>query len=55
VSHPITLVELFTFDWIFAGPSSYDVGLGQYRGAIGDIRFFKRSLDSNEINLLYQQ
>jgi hypothetical protein len=55
VSHPTTLVEFFTFDWIFAGLSSYNVGLSQYRGAIDDIRFFKRSLDSDEINLLYQQ
>ena len=55
VSHPVSLVSFFTFDWIFAGQSSYNVGLSQYLGAIDDIRFFKRALDSDEINLLYQQ
>jgi hypothetical protein len=55
VSHPTTLVEFYTYDWIFGGLSSYSVGLSEYRGAIDDIRFFKRSLDSDEISLLYQQ
>ena len=54
VSHPATLVD-FTLDpWIFAGASSYNVGLDQYRGAIDDIRFFKRSLDEEEIKLLFE-
>jgi len=40
--------------WIFAGPTSYNVGIDEeYRGAIDDIRFFRRSLDEEEINLLF--
>ncbi|NOZ52702.1 MAG: LamG domain-containing protein [Gammaproteobacteria bacterium] len=53
VSHPTTLVDFALDAWIFAGASSYNVGLDQYRGAIDDIRFFKRSLDEEEINLLF--
>jgi len=52
VSHPTTLVDFAMESWVFAGASSYG-GLEQYRGAIDDIRFFKRSLDEEEINLLF--
>ena len=50
-----TRVSYFTFDWIFAGGTSYNVSVEEYLGAIDDIRFFERSLDGDEINLLYQQ
>ena len=54
VTHPTTLVDFDLEPWIFAGASSYNVGLSEYRGAIDDIRFFRRSLDEEEINLLYE-
>jgi hypothetical protein len=49
-----TPVQFLTYPWTFAGLSSYSVGLSEYRGAIDDIRFFKRGLDGEEINLLYE-
>jgi hypothetical protein len=54
VSHPVTLVEFLTTPWVFAGESSLSLGNEQYRGAIDDIRFFKRALDSEEIRLLFE-
>lgn len=49
-----TLVHFFTLPWLFAGPSSYNVGLQEYRGKLDDVRFFKRSLDEEELHLLYE-
>jgi len=54
VSNPTTTVQLTTNPWYFAGPSSYSVDLGEYRGALDDVRFFKRALDGEEVALLYQ-
>jgi hypothetical protein len=54
VFHPTTLVQFYADPWTFAGPSSYNVGLSEYRGAIDDVRYFRRSLDEEEINLLYE-
>lgn len=54
VSHSATLVALTTQPWHFAGLTSYNVGLEQYRGGLDDIRFFDRTLDSEEIKLLYE-
>lgn len=55
VSHPTTLVEFDTDSpWIFAGTTSYNVGLDEFRGAIDDMRFFHRALDDEEIQLLYE-
>lgn len=46
-------LEFFTAPWKFAGPSSYGIG-GEYIGLLDDIRFFKRSLDSQEVKMLYE-
>lgn len=48
-------VHFFNRPWFFAGPTSYNVGVSEYRGNLDDIRFFKRSLDEEEIQMLYEQ
>jgi hypothetical protein len=47
-------VHFFNRPWFFAGPTSYNVGLSEYRGNLDDIRFFKRSLDEEEVRMLYE-
>jgi hypothetical protein len=54
INDPSLLVQFLTNPWFFAGPTSYATGVGEYRGGLDDIRFFKRALDSEEVRLLYE-
>jgi hypothetical protein len=54
VSNPSPLVQFLTNPWYFAGPTTYAVSVGEYRGALDDIRFFRRALDGQEVALLYE-
>ena len=47
-------VHFFNRPWLFAGPTSYNAGVSEYRGNLDDIRFFNRSLDEEEIQMLYK-